>query len=543
MSGSSIGASLEAILYDEDNVFVTELDTALARSYQDRAGEHGAGTLTMRHDDPKAAQVGTHSIIKYRLFGSERFGVRVAGPEQASYTEDLVKVTWSCLGLLSLLGDAVILPEGGTIRANSTDTRWLGWMSAAFDAAGFTAVIDGIAWTDSDNLSARRLGNPVDWVDPTAMWITVHGSEAQLYKADCIVPADAVLRLWASVDESITVWWDGEKISDEDWVHDEVGYTVMHEAKLGIVAAGTHHVAVEMRLKGTPIIGDGLDAFILCVGTIGADNNLDTVLLHSSDDPDVWIAYGSDWDDPRPGLTLGGAIAVLFDDAQAAGFKGPLLLTRDFDDALDSAGVAYADEPVNRAVDILAASLEEVVLTLCEDRADVAVDAATMTLQLFGRQGQERLDTELARAVNVTDLSTTRSHEIVNDLYGRIADGTYVHVEDTASIAAHGRISRGVSLGASTVGAAAAEMASVLSTLTEVTDTLDLKHALYGAVPYGDPDNPTVAYYERGDTVTAPAHREGTGPARVLAITVEQAEGADYASAYPDLLPDPTAEV
>lgn len=518
-------------LYDPGGAFNRVLDQRMAAEYQDVLTEAGSGAFMLHNEDPDAAVIQPRSIVKFHFLGAERFGARV-GREGATYSDDGILVTWSCLGLLgALLSDGILLPETGTTTSYTGD-RWFGWMADSFDDSSWSTSISGYQYGDSVNLSASRLGHPVEWPDPGAYWIrsgTSPGSGTQLFRSTVTLTADDVCRIYTSVDESITVYFDGEELYHRDY--DEVGFTEMQVYDLGIVKAGTHQIAIYMRVKATPIKGDGLDAVMFTMMNVDASNAPSTVLRRS--DLTNWKQYTTTTDGDRPGMPRAAAIRTMVLEAQARGVGQLSQVTLGFTATTDSNSQPWDDQVV-MSFPVMKATLDEIAFTLAEATIDLWFDAATMTLHAYKRKGSDKsLTVAVTRGVNVIEgEQSTKELAVVNDLYGQLSDGTFVKSEDSASITAYGRVERGVSIGATTRGSGQALLAKVLTDLVAPVTTLEAPHELVGAVPYTD--------YVLGDTISAPAHRSATNDsARVLGITVTQGPGEDGATAYPQLVPDP----
>jgi hypothetical protein len=443
VSPTETQAPLSVYLHEPDGTLVGELTGKVAASYQDRIGDPGSAQVTMRQSDAQADLIVPRSIIKYGLLGDIRFGARV-GIENADYEDTDATVTWTCLGLGgAILSDAVVLDENGGIRANSTGQRWLGWMSSLYDdtVTGWITTLAGTSfqWDDATSQSAARLGNPVDWPDPEAWWLHrgSFGGQYQLFRRDFTTADDLVLKLWATADEGLRVYFDGELVLDVLGTNapDETGYTDSNETELGIVNAGAHHVAVEWRGKVTPITGDGFDGFILTIGYVD-DTGGYAGNVTRSDDSGAWRSYGGVWEDPRPGLLVGAALAGLWEEADARGVAGMQIATLGFTDTLDSAGQPWTSQ-VNTAINLADQNYDAVFYALAEAaEIDLWFDADTMTLHAYERKGADLSGSvavkrgvpntvELGDGANVTDLKTSRDVQVLTDLYGQLSDGTY----------------------------------------------------------------------------------------------------------------------
>lgn len=524
------------------------LDSAIALNYQDRNNDVGSASITLPAGaDLDAVTSACH--VRFSLGGDVVFGARVRAESMVLLERD-VEVTIDLLGLLgAVLSDAVVLDESGNVRANSTGQRWFGWMSTAYDDTGAgwitTLAASSFRWDDEAANSDFRLGNPINWPDPLAWWVHrgSFGGQFQLWRKTFTLDADSVLGLWASADEGIRVYFDGELVLDVLGTNapDETGYLDPNFTPLGIVEGGAHHIAFEFRSKITPIAGDSFDGAILTVGKIDANGAyLENVVR--TDDSGTWRSYGGTWESDRPGLNRAAAMIQLWDEAVARGVLGPSFCQLGFTADLDSAGVAWDDYDLNEAADLAQVGYDQVFLGWADGKIDLGMDASTTppTFNAWKRRGTDRTATvflkrgsatvKLSDGANVTDLRTGRDHNVVTTLWAQLNDQTYVTSSDSAASAAYGGvIERGVALGNVAAGAGQRSLDEMLAETKDHTDSLDIGQALTGSEPYTD--------YAIGDTITTPQHRGGTGPARCLGITADQPKGADYADVTPMVVP------
>jgi hypothetical protein len=126
---------------------------------------------------------------------------------------------------------------------------------------------------------------------------------------------------------------------------------------------------------------------------------------------------------------------------------------------------------------------------------------------------------------------TTKTYERFSSVIAQTAAGSWVQVDDTAGLAAVGRVEQAISLGStsSDVSAIAAARAQLAESAAPLVSGSFRGSTLAGPQPYID--------FDIGDQITAPAHRGGgTTKLRVLQITVDATK--EVVDAYPDGVED-----
>ena len=122
-------ATVVTDLYDRDGVTLLAAGLDATVTWQDELSR--PGTATVRIPADQAALVADRTILKFSLGGQVRYGCRVTGETTQLAVDNLTTIHVelpSQPGLLSMLADAVVLPEYGVHRISSAE-RTFGFMS------------------------------------------------------------------------------------------------------------------------------------------------------------------------------------------------------------------------------------------------------------------------------------------------------------------------------------------------------------------------------------------------------------------------------
>lgn len=313
---------------------VLELDEGFGRSWQDVHNDAGAGRIVVQNDDPDLASVDYFDVLRFELDGVTRFAAlverkaraTVAGGEEADEATEL-----SGRGVVALLEDGVVFPEGGPGRARFSETRVFNFASPSFDDSGWTTPVA--------STQTQMEFSPEGWPDPDAVYLwdrysAVDGTPpGDVYlRHNFNVPADdTVVEVWIDVDDEFELWLDGQPLVSDTFNPLSLGVPEHPRLKLD---AGDHLLALRARnlndLKAGVILSVlELDAAGVVVGTL------------TNTAAPGWRAVG--YPPSPPGFTPGRVLRVLLEETQARGALAGVTLS--FTDGADSAGRAWPVAP------------------------------------------------------------------------------------------------------------------------------------------------------------------------------------------------------
>jgi hypothetical protein len=509
---------ITAELFDTDGVTsLGALETARNIHWTDPQNGRGAGGLSVLMADALTASIGENSIIKCSIFGETPFGIVVKSDERAVDGNE-----WLTLdnqpGLLSLLDEGYILPEYGittTGLRTGDQIRNIGWMSTDFGwlVSGDWSTPGAVSYATD---TARPLpappsifaSNNPDWI-AVAPDTSVAAGTVQYLRADLaiasggatptgIFTADNFLDLYVAGKNEIT----SEQSKANSW-------TQAYTAPLTL-DAGTYVVAaqIENAWHASGANPMALMGLVADVDHNGQPTGTPYLKTNAAD----WLVYtGSSFPGPRRAAIL----KQLFDESVAATHRGPSLLTLGFDATNDSNGDPWDDVPKPFAFQV-GQSLGEVALALCESVMDLWVDPVTMTLHAYKRRSTDESATKKLKlgkdGGGLKSWRTSRAYATRTVLMGQLSTGRLIQVEDSAGIAASGRICAFVNLGdVSDVGTATEIMQAILASSVNPPVTITGADAsiLVGVVPYKDAPV--------GATLEGPGHR-GSSPLKFRAM-------------------------
>lgn len=251
-------SGLTFTVYDATNTTLAgTLASVVDGEFVDEFNAAGFGTVTVPVGSADAALLVKDAVVRVDYQSGTRFAFFVETVERSLAQADGQQLlTASGRGLLGWLEDAVVYPQGGLADFN-TPNRPFNYASGpgGWRNSGNYQNAVGVAWKDD---TTARKGYPVRWKDRQAKWIwrtdpetPVQAGTVTWFYRDFTLDAPKRIRFFASADNFMTVWVDGNKVmSSSDFDKESPSFTQMARftARLG---AGTHTIAARVR-NGKP---------------------------------------------------------------------------------------------------------------------------------------------------------------------------------------------------------------------------------------------------------------------------------------------------
>jgi hypothetical protein len=501
-------------LYARDGVtHLATLDDAVV-TWQDELSK--PGTATVRLPVAQAAALADRTVLKFTWAGAVRFGCRVNKETTQLATDNLSSLSLHLdaqPGLLSILSDAVVLPEYSFGRVTGSE-RLFGFMSKRggwYNDADWTAAV-GYSFADDP----LRTGYPAEMAPANPDWIGyVSPTTPQpvpttwYFRREFMTYTAQNVSLLFSADNFLTLYLDGQRISsptpDDNYAY-RTAVTIAARLEVGL-----HVLAAEVtNANGGDTNAMGLIGAVLTLDSHGEPND---VLLKTDD---AWLVNNGA--PAAPGWRRGQVLRALVAEAAARGVTTVDDLAVGFSDTHDSNGDPWTDTPDDFTFPIYTTNLADIASDLAETDIDVGLDAATMTLNAWNRRGADVSGTvalHLGRDDgSLTSYETARSTARFTAVGAQRPDGRWTEVTDAAGIATYGRVEAGLSAGTSEQSATNLARAQLVESAAPVLAITGETSSLIGPQPFTD--------YELGDTLSAPGHRDsGTVKARVIAVSVD----------------------
>jgi hypothetical protein len=348
---------------------------------------------------------------------------------------------------LALLDDFIVKHDVQPPRNDSSETRSYAWTAKPGEWFHSTDWDDAVtelgAWNSHITVPrsgtvAKPLYQPPDFPDPDAKWIKITSAATwNFFRRVVTIPSGGLLvELYATADEILRVFLDGDLVISRDEY--ENGYKSFSKYKV-FLPAGDHYVGLMMRTKGTPG-GDGVDAVLFSMMSINARGNPDTYLIHTSD---VWNAHAGL---PVPGWNQAQILRSQIAEAQARGNDSALLLTVDFDEDVDTAGVPYPIQ-ISKNMRIGTSILDSQTQLSELGSFDVWVDPADFKIKAWVQRGLDMSNSvtyEPGR--NLLNWEVDENDRIKNDALVRY-DGGWTSYQAATSITNYGAREIYISLG------------------------------------------------------------------------------------------------
>jgi hypothetical protein len=222
--------------------------------FVDEFNSPGYGSVTVPVGTADAALLVKDAVVRVSYQSADRFAFVIETLERDLANPDGQQtITASGRGLLAaILDDAVVYPQGGLADFNTPD-RPFNYASAPGDwrnSGNYQAAL-GVSWR---NDTTARKGQPVRWKDASAQWIwrtdptaSVQTGTVNWFYRDFTLTASKRVRFYASADNLMTVYLDGNRVmSSSDFDKESPSFTQMAKftTRLGV---GTHTIAARVR--------------------------------------------------------------------------------------------------------------------------------------------------------------------------------------------------------------------------------------------------------------------------------------------------------
>lgn len=507
-----MSAPISATIFPPDLGPGTALTRSSARKWLDEFNGTGSGSLRLPWGDADADLVDYDAVVTMGYSGADCFSwfvetIRwvVVGEAGERWIEAAGR------GCLAWLETVPVLPYGGSVQPKSKDVRYFNF--ASLDAGDHDLGVTwttpvGIKWDLRDGPAA---GLPLDWPDIDAYWIWSTDptedrpdGEINWFRHEFTTSEDYTCRLYCTADNGADVYIDGEQVLS--FYAESGAWKETHSVDLTL-PAGFHVVAIKGTNSSFPVTTNAASV-ILSMVTLTAEGDPDVLLVRTDE---LWQCS-----DTEPQWLAGDILYTLVSEAQAlGGFAGFENLTIDFDGDVDSNGNPWTLRLPPKDWPIVTANLLNVALDLAEIGLDVWVTADDLVLHAVDNRGTT-VDVDLVDTDVVTSWVVEGRRPTATEAYVR-TDAGWVHVEDTAAIAAHGRRVVGLEAGntdSTTTAESIAQTAFDQGAHPEELITTASLNAVTGKKPYLD--------YQVGDTLTGLDRNGDPAPVRLLSLTVKE---------------------
>lgn len=507
---------IEAAVYDSitPSTLIDTLDSARERGWLDQLNDVGSGSLKVHAADdvlvsnPTILNYG--NIVRYTLNGVDRFAfiIETRNLPPASPSEEGGR-WWTVAGrgVLALLEDAIVYTES-TVEGSFQRQRQFNWTAIAYDDSTWIAATQ-IARQDAGH--ATYGGWPLEWPDPLAYWIwsdvfASYSAGSSFFRRDFTLASDTILRIYATCDNAIRLYLDGDEVVT-DWPGDNVGgWTETKQSQDIRLPAGTHQIAVEGVNYLTA--GGNTSPAALLVTVINAETQ--AVILRSDSN---WVCLH--FPASVPGMTIGQILTILLDEAQARGSLSGVTWT--FDSALDSHGAFWTEDEVDIALDI-GTNYLDVMRTLIEQHVDVEM-SPTLELAVYNRGtlGSDLTGTvDLVVGTDFEEADTQGEDHRANSVLARDTTGRLTEVDEATSLSERKRKEAYLELAlAPTTTRAQAMSNEILTELAYPTGAITGRVAA-DAGPYTD--------WTRGDMIHMPNAAGTPTDTNILSLAVSEDE-------------------
>lgn len=323
------------------------LESAWAKQWQDVLGDTGFAKLTIDNEDPDLATLNYGDIVQFLLLGTPRFLMLVEKKDRVSVDpseEVALATTVSGRGALAILEDAVVYPDLYIETVPFADARIFNFSSLfAVDtdngyATNSTGIYDWGVYTSAGPYTNTPAGFPdatAHWLGPQAPSGVPDHPVGDWYVSSLLIGIDeGQYRLSVSADDSVDIYIDNVPLQKAEGVY---GRLITIDLWLD---SALHHLA--FKVTNLPPPHGGPSGLIWSLQEMNADGTVGAVVWHSHPSGSVNDFYSAYPANP-PGFTPGQVMDILLLEAQDTERGCFPLLTYDFDDAADSAGVAWAE--------------------------------------------------------------------------------------------------------------------------------------------------------------------------------------------------------
>ena len=301
---------------------------------------------------------------------------KVIGPEEGSAKE---QTPISVGALQALASECIVLPNecddtSPTMRyacggIEMGGLRFFGWQSKGYDE-GLHPSSWNPATVYTPASGAPKENQPENWDAnaASAKWVYATGTGGlTLLRIGTFTLTDrATIKFIMAADEGAKLYLDGPNQGGIilESQGDETGYTEKARRRMRL-EPGTYRVSAEFTTVDSTG-GDGNDSLRFACGTIDTDGNISTLLLATDTTTSV-CRQGKEAE--RPGMAPTEVVRRMLQDNVDQGVTGATILlgSKDFTDALDSAGNAPAASDCREWVWPLGTSVASCLVDMSED--------------------------------------------------------------------------------------------------------------------------------------------------------------------------------
>lgn len=513
--------------YPDLDTPVATLDLSHSRQWQDALSEPGAATITLQADDPALAffEDDGDDVVVFSYRGQRVFAMLAEAKQGTvvSEGEEVEQVVvYSGRGHLALLERVVVYPALGVGQLPVEEDRVFNWTSPYFDSDQWVAAknvgtvqehIDwqyGLTGLDPSTFDSGLPSNLITFYGPPQGTFYDAPEGDTYYRMVFNVAADGTYLVYFAADNSGELYLDGTRVLEV-----QPSWLSVAETKVAL-SAGLHMAAWHVNnADGNPGTNPTKGTFAVWTMTDLGEPGTSVASAAPFTKVSAYPTGGP------PGITVGKAMRLCVEEAQARGYLTDLVLG--FSDDYDTDGVPWpvsADIATKTGTDVLT-FFRELAATYC----DLWMDPAGVRLCAWNIDGRgQTLPVTLLSPTDVDDpgsgnlISYVRTGEFspVGSLLLRYRDGWAERV-DAASVAAYGRREALLEIGApgsvdEVYRMADGQFSWFANPRTEITA---------GVLPMSLDDTPYIAF-RVGDSVTCP-----DGVERVLAITCAEDNETD----------------
>lgn len=512
-----------AVLYDTDNTYLAALPLAAGLQYGCTLTDPGFVSLRLPLDDATTDLATAGRFVKVFWEGQPRQAAELTDSGVDMAVDGRMWREWSNLpGVLNLLARGCVWPEYGIDRTYAT-TRTFGYMSAqgAWYSSGNWTPAEVVHYQTDTGF---RQYKPAGLAYPNPWWIsklgpyedrpagTVEWVRHHFTTYDTEIP----YQILVTGDDLVEMWLDGDRIVAPDTPSVDRWRSLLQVT--GTLPPGLHVIAAKVRnsrRRASPL------AFILALQQLkqSGDVVIGPPITTSSS---YWFAS-----DVLPGFQKADVMRRCVFENRAHNVDALNLVGLAFTADVGTDGVPFLDDPDQYTRDV-GEDLLTTLQALCENDADADLDPDTFQLRMWNRKGTDKSATVTIRrgqgvVGSLLSGGVDRAGPKATVLLIQLGDTTWKQYEDTAGVAANGRIVQAVSAGDTNTDRQASKVAKGIfreqainaATYTAVLTTLDGPQ-LYSAFDVGD----TIAFEdENGDDI----------PVRVLSAMVDSTvDGAPH---------------
>ena len=532
-------AVLKVIVYQADGMTpITEVPYRKGVTCQEPLNTTGTGSITVAlPNEVLNAYPGLFAwknIVKF-WYGSKCIhGFRIQNRrtvwvDDGEYSGFVKEISGPSLQIL--LSDFIVKHDGKP-RPDSTDQRSYSWASLRdewYVPSQWNAPIATRPWTNPPGdwkkpLHKRsKYKQPRGWRDKTARWMYVPRTYpgrrgAKFYRKNFFLKHAQHVRIFASADERLRVYMDGEEVITADNV--ETGYTQKNNVDL-MLGRGTHTIAIYANSIYSSH-GDYNDSVIFTMMKVNSRGRAKGVILHSDAS---WEAH---YKNPAPGWNRAQVLRNCVREAKARNNSSADMLSLGFTEHLDSENLRWHDR-WNEDVSIGSTGLDLVASLSEGGHFDVWVNPENLQIQAFRRRGRNKSKSvALEPGVNLLSWEVAEADDVKNDFLLQY-EGGWTSWRDRKSTRTYGDREAYISLGnikqAKEAQNLMRRVAQGISSAIQRAGTSDLR-----TIKEDTPDGGLIAVSGRrpfldfgvGDVVQAPNSQGTMVPHRVLSLSLTE---------------------